>query len=132
MTTHASGTFKVEGWEEDTYGDREDGRKLTRASVKQAFSGDIEGSGEAEWLMCYRPDETAEFVGLQRVEGQLGERSGSFVMRSWGTFDGREAKGELAVVPGSATGDLDGLSGRGEFTAPMGSEAKITLEYDLA
>ena len=131
MSEHAAGTFKVEGWDEQAYGELEEGRKLTRASVKQAFSGEIDGSGEVEWLMCYRPDETAEFVGLQRVDGRLGERSGSFVMRSSGTFDGREAAGELAVVAGSGTGGLEGLRGRGEFTAPMGSDARVTLEYDL-
>ena len=132
MARQAAGTFKVEGWDEETYSERGEGRKLTRASVKQALSGDIEGAGRVEWLMCYQPDDTAEFVGLQCVDGKLGDRSGSFVMRSDGTFDGCEARGELTVVPGSGTGDLGGLSGTGEFTAPMGSDARIELEYELA
>ena len=59
MTTHADGTFKVEDWQEEEYGSLGDGRKLSRASVRQAISGDIEGTGNVEWLMCYRPDETA-------------------------------------------------------------------------
>ncbi len=131
MTTHAKGTFKVEDWQEEEYGSLGDGRKLTRASVTQAISGDIEGTGSVEWLMCYRPDETADFVGLQHVEGRLGDRSGGFVLRSSGTFDGEVAKGELFVVAGSGTGELDGISGRGEFNAPLGPEARVSLEYDL-
>jgi hypothetical protein len=132
MTRRATGTFKLEGWDETAYGEAGDGGKLTRAAVKQAFSGEIEGEGAVEWLMCYRPDQTADFVGLQRIVGQVGGRSGSFVMvQSAGTFDGQEAKGELSVVPGSGTGDLRGLRGKGEFSAPHGSTASITLDYDF-
>jgi hypothetical protein len=131
MTRRATGTFKIEGWDEKTYDETEDGGKLTRASVKQVFSGDIEGDGAVEWLMCYRPDQTAEFVGLQRIIGQIGDRAGSFVLlQTAGTFDGEQATGELSVVPGSGTGDLRGLHGKGQFSAPLGSTASITLDYD--
>jgi hypothetical protein len=34
-------------------------------------------------------------------------------------------------VPGSGTGDLRGLRGEGEFSAPQGSEAAVTLNYDF-
>jgi hypothetical protein len=132
MAAHATGTFKIEGWDEATRSEQEEGGKLTQASVRQSFSGDIEGEGSVEWLMCYRPDETAEFVGLQRIEGRLGDRSGSFVLlQTDGSFDGTEARGRLAVVPGSGTGDLRGLRGQGEFSAPHGSQASMTLDYDF-
>jgi hypothetical protein len=131
MSTRALGTFKIESWQEQRYGELEDGGGLARASVVQAFSGDIEGEGSVEWLFCYRPDTTADFVGLQRVAGQIGERNGSVVLRTSGTFDGSQAKGDWEVVPGSATGELRGLRGRGGFSAPIGSEASVTLEYDF-
>ncbi len=131
MSDKVEGRFKIEGWEEETYGEIDGGGKLTRASVKQAFSGGIEGDGEVEWLLCYRPDETADFVGLQSVAGSVGDRSGSFVLQVSGSFDGGEAKGDWSVVPGSGTGELDGLRGRGGFSAPLGSEAAVTLEYEF-
>lgn len=132
MSARATATFKIEGWDEKPYAQIEGGGKLTQASVKQAFSGDIEGGGAVEWLMCYRPDETADFVGLQRIVGRLGDREGSFVLaQTEGTFDGKEARGRLSVVPGSVTGDLKGLRGTGEFSAPREGEASISLEYDF-
>ena len=131
MTASATGTFKIESWEEETYSEIGDGRKLTQASVTQAFSGDIEGEGAVEWLMCYRPDETADFVGLQRVSGQVGDRAGTFVLQMAGTFDGKVAQADWSVVPGSGTEDLDGLSGKGEFSAPLGGEPSVTLEYEV-
>ena len=128
----ANGTFKIEGWDEKPYSELENGGKLTQASVRQSFAGDIEGHGSVEWLMCYRPDKTADFTGLQYIDGQLDERSGSFVLlQTAGTFDGKEARGRLSVVAGSGTRDLRGLRGEGEFRAPLGSEAAVTLEYDF-
>ena len=129
MTTQAHGTFTIESWDEDPYAETDGGGKLTRASVKQSFAGDIEGDGQAEWLMCYRPDETADFVGLQRLVGSVGDRSGSLVLESTGTFDGREAKGPLTVVTGSGTGELAGIAGEGELVAPMGGEPSVSLSY---
>ena len=132
MSTPATATFKIEGWDERPYAEIEGGRKLTQASVKQAFTGDVEGQGAVEWLMCYRPDETADFVGLQRIVGQLGGRSGSFVLlQTDGTFDGTEAIARVSVVRGSGTGDLTGLSGTGGFSAPRGGGPTIRLDYEL-
>jgi Protein of unknown function (DUF3224) len=132
MTRRASATFKIEDWDEKPYAEMEDGRKLAQASVRQALSGEIEGEGEVEWLMCYRPDQTADFVGLERIVGRIGDRSGSFVaLHSAGSFDGKVARGELSIVPGSGTGELQGLRGSGEFTAPHGGEPSLTLDYEL-
>jgi hypothetical protein len=130
---HATGTFKIESWEEEAYVEDQGGGKLTRASVKQSFTGDIEGQGSVEWLMCYRPDQTADFVGLQQISGRLGDRAGSFVLQSNGVFDGTEAKADLSIVDGSGTDGLRGLTGRGEFRAPVsGGEPTVSVDYDIA
>jgi hypothetical protein len=126
MSPHAKSEFKIQSWDEEPFGDR-----LARASVEQAFSGEIEGEGSVEWLMCYREDKTADFVGLQQVSGQIGDRSGSVVLQTVGTFDGTEARGEWSVVPGSGTGELHGLRGTGEFKAPHGCAATATLDYEF-
>jgi Protein of unknown function (DUF3224) len=131
MTTSASATFTLDGWDEAPYEELADGRKLTRASVKQTFSGDIDGAGAVEWLMAYRPDATADYVGLQRITGTLGGRSGTFVLSTEGTFDGQEAAGTWTVLAGSGTEELTGLTGTGTFSAPSGGEPTVSLDYDL-
>jgi hypothetical protein len=128
----ATGAFEVTSWDEDQYEDRGNGAKLSRASVTQRFEGDITGDGAAEWLMAYRSDGTARFVGLHRVEGALGDRRGSFVLETSGSFDGQTASWQAEVIPGSATDGLQGLSGQGSFSAPMGNRATFELEYDFA
>ncbi len=131
MTT-ANATFQVTGWDEQTFVELDGNGKLTQATVQQAISGDIEGSSDVRWLMAYTADDRAEFVGVQTVTGALADKSGSFVLRSVGTFDGKQAVGDLTVVEGSGTGDLAGIAGTGTFEAPMGDTATVTLDYSLA
>ncbi len=127
----ASGQFQMDSWDEQTYQELQDGAKLTRVSAKQTFSGDLEGAGAVEWLMAYRPDGSARYVGLQRVEGRLAGRSGSFVAETIGDFSEGVASWTLKVVPGSGTGDLAGLEGDGDFEAPHGHRASFRMEYRL-
>lgn len=131
MSTHITGTFKYTSWDENAYEELSDGRRLTRASVAQDLSGDIEGEGSAEWLMCYRPDKTATFVGLQRLTGRVGGREGSFVVESHGTYDGELARGRWTIVPGSGTDELSDIQGEGSWQAPHGPEATFELVCDL-
>jgi hypothetical protein len=129
MPDTANASFEIQAWDEHAYQELAGDRKLTRASVKQAFSGDIEGFGSVEWLMCYRDQNQARFLGLQHVEGRLGERSGTFVVETVGTFDGKEARCSWDVVPDSGTDELLGLTGEGELRAPLKATPSVVLNY---
>src|SRR5216110_3221869 len=91
MTT-ATGQFHVEKWDETPYRQADDGRKLTRATVRQTFRGDIEGEGVTEYLMAYKADGTANFTGLQTIDGRIAGKKGMVVLRLSGEFDGKCAK----------------------------------------
>ena len=127
----ATGSFEVKHWNEAPYEELDEGAKLTRAEVDQSFTGDVAGDGGVQWLMCYRKDGTAHFVGLQRVAGVIGDRKGSFVLETVGDFDGTEARWTATVIRGSGLGDLADLTGSGSFRAPHGSTAEYELDYEL-
>ncbi len=131
MSKRATATFQVKSWDEKPYNEIDEGPKLTRASVTKSFRGDIEGEGTLEYLMIHRDDGSASFVGLERVVGRVGDRSGSFVLQHSGTFEGGTAKVTWFVVPGSGTGDLRGLRGEGGFASAHAEDYPITLEYDF-
>ena len=103
-----------------------------RASVAKTYTGDIEAEGQVEDLMMYRSDGSASFVGLERVVGRIGGKTGSFVLQRTGVFEGGEAKESYSVIPGSATGDLQGLLGNGSTAVGHGMEHPFTLSYELA
>jgi hypothetical protein len=126
----ASGTFRITGGHEDAYADRNPGR-LTRAGGEQAFTGDIEGTGRVEWLMCYRGDRSAEFVGMQEIAGSLDGQRGEFVLTSTGSHDGVSSNGTWSVVTGSGKGELAGIVGSGSWKAGPGPRATFELLYDL-
>jgi hypothetical protein len=127
----ANGSFQITSFNEDTYEDRGEKAKLTHAWGDQAFSGDIEGDGQVHWLMSYRPDGTATYVGLQRIKGTLVGRRGTFVIDASGEFDGAASRGRWSIIRGSGTADLAGVTGTGTFEAPGGPKATYELDYEL-
>src|SRR5262245_60308059 len=113
MKNIANARFAIKGWDEKPYSEGPDLPRLTRASVTKAYTGDIEGEGQVEYLMMYRSDGSAAFVGLERVAGRIGGRTGTFVLQRIGVFEGGQARESYFVLPGSATGEMSGLRGDG-------------------
>jgi hypothetical protein len=127
--THASGQINVRKYEPSTYDQSAGGPELVRIHVEEDFSGDIEGSGVAEFLQTARTESEASFVGVERVTGRIGALAGTFVLQDAGTLKDGTVTGSWFVVPGSGTGELQGLRGEGGFTAALGNSADITLDY---
>ena len=124
--------FAIKNWDEMPYSEGEGMPKLTRASVTKTFTGDLEGEGQVEYLMMYRSDGSATFVGLERIVGRIGGKTGTFVLQRSGAFEGGEAKESYSVVPGSGTGELVGLRGDGRSSVGHGMEHPFTLDYELS
>lgn len=131
MGERATATFEVRAWEEKPYDEALGGVKLTRARVSKAYHGDIEGEGNLEYLMVYRDGGSATFVGMERVTGRIGSRAGGFVLKHTGSFESGTATVNVAVVPGSGTGDLQGLRGEGHFAAKHEQRHTMTLDYSI-
>jgi Protein of unknown function (DUF3224) len=126
---HATGTITVRTYEPTPYDQPPEGPVLSRIHVEEEFSGDIEGNGLVEFLQAQVSEDAANFVGLERLSGSVGGRSGTFLLQDQGTLRGTTVSGDWFVVPGSGTGELAGLRGEGGFTAKLGQGADITLDY---
>ena len=131
MKSVANALFAIKNWDEKPYSEGQDLPKLTRAAVTRAFSGDIAGEGHVEYLMMYRSDGSATFVGLERVVGELAGRAGSFVLQRTGIFENGVAKESYVVIPGSGTGELINLRGEGTSAVGHGAEHPLMLTYEL-
>jgi hypothetical protein len=114
--------LKVVSWDERPYDAAPGQPKFTHAHVTHELSGAIEGEASICYLMAYRPDESASFVGLATVTGSIGERAGSFVMQDTGTFENGVAKGRWTILAGLGSGAFEGIRGDGHFAVgPMGA-----------
>ena len=129
---HASGSFKVSGMQEDPCEELSGGAKLTRASGDQSYAGDIDGNGKVQWLMSYRGDGTAHFVGIWHLTASIDGHDGSFVLESVGEFDGKVSSGTLSIVDGLGAGDLESIRGSGSFRAAGGADATYELDYEVS
>ena len=127
----ATGEFNVTNWDEQPYEELDNG-KLTRAEITAELTGDVAGTGKVTWLMCYRADGTADYLGYLSVDVTVGGRRGGFVVSTTGSFDGKVASGPWAIVDGSGRGDLSGITGSGSFDSPHGGTATYRLSYELA
>ena len=131
MKKTANARFSIKSWEEKPYSEDNDLRKMTRASVDKAFTGDIHGEGHVEYVMMYRSDGTAAFVGLERITGRIAGRSGSFVLQRTGLFEDGQAKESYSVVTGSGTGELRSLRGEGTSSVGHATDYPFALNYEL-
>lgn len=133
MSTEATGTVEMQSWDEHTWdGKRYDevtGPKQTTGGMTTAYRGDLTGTGEMRFLMCYPDDESCRNVGYEVVTGTLAGRTGTFVLEHVGGFGGGVAESTFTVV--SASGDLAGLTGTGTVRWPQGGSGHYTIDHDL-
>jgi len=120
--------FAITGWDETTYDEPAEGPKLTRATVRKAFSGDLEGTSVTE-LLTAQGDGGSGYVASERISGTLAGRTGTFVLQHGGIDgpDGQVAFG--TIVAGSGTGDLAGIAGTSRYEH---TDEAATLTLDLA
>lgn len=131
MTTDTQCMFQITGWDEKTYQDIEGGAKLSNAKVTQSYSGAIEGTSSIEYLMAYSVHGTATFVGLERVSGTVDGKAGTFVLQHTGAFSEGKARSTWSIVPGSGTGALASLRGKGSYIAGHGEPAQVSFTYSF-
>lgn len=131
MSTHAEGTFEIETWDESPY-DEHEGTKLTRTRVTKTFHGDMEGTSTAELLMAYgAAQDSAAYVGFERVVGSVNGRSGSFVLHHTASGAHGTRSASWSVVPDSGTGKLLGLRGEARISTGIDGGHSFTLDYDF-
>ncbi len=132
--------FDVAGWDQTPYENSDEasdnGPKLSRATVRKVFRGDLEGESTAELLMC-QADATdlaagAGYVASEVFTGELNGKQGSFVIQHWGmSGSGMDPKTSGHVVPGSGTDELVGLTGSMEIAVSSDGKHTWTMEYEL-
>jgi hypothetical protein len=123
-------TFAIKSWDEKPYEEFEGGRKLTRARVVFTYQGDMEGEGTVEYLMAYGDKGLGNYVAIEHVVGRVGGRQGSFVAQHTGTFEAHGVTDAWFVTTDSATGELQGLSGGGEFTISGQGPHTVNFHYE--
>jgi hypothetical protein len=84
----------------------DDGSVLISTVLTERFTGAIEGTGRADHIRLVHTDGTGISTGIERIEGSVDGRAGSFVLTAHGRNHGRDrVTGTWTVQPGSGTAD---------------------------
>jgi len=126
-----TGKLEVTSWHEDDLESLSaDEGRTTSAKIGYALTGDVVGTASGDVAMHYLPDGTASVVGLLRVVGSIGEKSGGIVFQSVGGYDGTTATGDLTTVPGAGSGDFSATAGTGR-TSATSETASYQFELEI-
>lgn len=140
MSRRAVCEFDVTGWDAKDGGQPaatpEGSPVLAEAVVQKRYRGRLEGDGTARLLTCQadpaKPVSDAGYLAAEQVSGTLDGKTGTFVMHHWGiAAAGSKPRTGGHVVPGSATGQLAGLSGTVEIAVDAAGKHTLALDYEL-
>jgi hypothetical protein len=96
--------------------------------IDKRFGGDLEATSKGQMLAVRTKVEgSAGYVALERVEGTLAGRAGSFVLQHSGTMTRGAQQLSIAVVPDSGTGELEGLAGQMRINI---ADGRHSYEFD--
>ncbi len=108
---------------------------LSRLLMEKSFSGGFEGKSVGQMLSARSGMEgSAGYVAIERVEGTLDGRTGTFVLQHSGHANRGETSLRVNVVADSGTDELTGLRGEMRIdVAPDGSHFYIfNYTFDFA
>jgi len=107
----ASGEFDVKLVPE-ILAEGSEGTGIERMTLDKRYHGPLAGTGRGEFLSFRPPVPTsAAYVAIEKVEGTLDGRAGSFVLQHQGVMGGAHAGLRIIIVPDSGTGALQGIAG---------------------
>lgn len=104
---------------------------IGRYSLDKAYLGDLQAASAGEMLGAGNPATgTAGYVAIEQVTGSLHGRSGSFALQHFGSMQGGKFDLNIKAVPGSGTGELEGIAGELTITIESGKHSYL-FEYTL-
>jgi hypothetical protein len=128
MTKHAKGAFDVKVTPQKPDSKEAEMSKLGRMSLDKQFHGDLEATSTGEMLAAMTEVKgSAGYVAMERVNGTLQGKSGTFVLQHLGTMTRGVPQLNVTVVPDSGTDGLVGLAG--SMTIKI-EEGKHFYEFD--
>ena len=104
---------------------------IGRYSLDKVYRGDLEGASAGEMLGAGSlATGTAGYVAIEEVTGTLHGKSGSFALLHFGTMHAGAFELKVRVVPGSGTGELEGIAGTLTIII-AGGDHSYSLEYTV-
>ena len=126
----AEGTFDLDRFDDEAPYDDREGVKLSRAHIGKTFQGDLAGTSETDIITVFT-EVPAAYAGIERFQGTLHGREGSFVLQHNAGGGGGAPWMTWKIVETSGTGELSGIRGEGQIIIGPDGGHSYTLDYEL-
>jgi hypothetical protein len=126
---NASSPFTNDRYDEEPYGEGDEVER-SRVHIARTFTGDLTGTATAEILIA-KSDGGGGYTGQDLITGTLNGKAGSFVIQHAGIMGPEGISNSGTIVPGTGTGELEGISGEGTMLADEDGNHTLTLRYEL-
>ena len=90
-----------------------EGATIGHSRFDKRFRGPLDAGSVVHMLALMTPVQgSGAYVAIERIEGTLDGRRGSFFVQHNGIMDRGKPSLDVTVIPDSGTGELEGLQGR--------------------
>ena len=104
------------------------GGNMGQNSFYKTFTGDLAATSVVKAIMLMTDSGgPAVYVGIERIEGELMGRKGSFLLTHSAVMHSGAQHGLWTIVTGSGTGELADIHGTGEILP----KHEFVLDYDF-
>ncbi len=109
MTHIAKGEFDVTMTPQAQ--DKAQGSTLGRMTIAKIFRGDLQATSKGEMLTAMMANGSAVYAAIERVDGTLEGKRGSFVLVHQGIATGAGQTLTVTIAPDSGSDELQGITG---------------------
>jgi hypothetical protein len=121
----ANGTFEV-----DLKPQEDVGFPAGRMLIEKTYAGDMTGSGTGQMISKRTGAGAAAYFAIEEFSGAIAGKSGNFTLLHNGYMDKDYQSLEVAILTGSGTGELEGISGSMRITQDENGH-RYELVYEL-
>jgi hypothetical protein len=129
MTQRATGTFEVKLTPQD---DKSGDASMARMTFAKQWQGEVEGTSTGQMLTGGDVKTgSAGYVAMEKFRGSVKGRKGTLIFQHSATMTTGKADLTITIVPGSATEELKGMSGKVTIKVENGKHF-YDFEYSFA
>ncbi|WP_433041625.1 DUF3224 domain-containing protein [Dactylosporangium sp. CS-033363] len=104
------------------------------ALIEKHFEGEISGRSATVFTAAFdQASGVGTYVAMESFEGTVGGRTGTCNFVHSAATSGADRSGEFfAIVSGSGTGELSGITGSGGLAVDADGTHRVWFDYDIA
>lgn len=124
------GRVTTTAWVEEPFAESAGDVTAVNVSGERKYTGGnfgIRGSSDFQFRLTPHPDQSATFIGTEKITGSVNGKNGSFTIRHTGKIEEGIARSSWVVLESSGTGELSKIAGHGAYSSGLDEKACYSI-----